>query len=183
MNKLKEKAPGVIGALCELAVGILLLVDPLTFTQWIIEAVGVVLIVVGAINVVNYFRSSPQTGILERRLSIGILSLAGGIFCVVNPQWFAATFPALAVIYGIGTLVTGVMKVESAVNMLRLKMRNWWICAISAVVTVACTLIIITNPLSTTAVLWIFVAISLIVEAIIDFITVFLPPKKAPNEV
>ncbi|MCD8381263.1 MAG: DUF308 domain-containing protein [Lachnospiraceae bacterium] len=183
MKKLKEKAPGVIGAICELAVGILLLIDPLTFTEWIIRALGVILIIVGVINVVNYFRSSPQTSILQRKLSIGILLLAGGIFCVVNPQWFAAAFPALAVIYGIGTLVTGVMKVESTVNMLRLKMHNWWICAISAVVTVACALIIITNPMGTTAVLWIFVAISLIVEAVIDFITVFLPPKKEPNEV
>ncbi len=183
MKKLKEMAPGVIGALCELAVGVLLLIDPLTFTEWIIKALGVILIVVGVVNVVHYFRSSPQTGILERKLSIGILFLAGGIFCVVNPQWFAATFPALAVIYGVVTLVTGVMKVESAVNMLRLKMRNWWICGISAVVTVACALIIITNPIGTTALLWIFVAIALIVEAIIDFVTVFLPPKKEPNEV
>ncbi|MCD7751122.1 MAG: DUF308 domain-containing protein [Lachnospiraceae bacterium] len=183
MKKLKEMAPGVTGALCELAVGILLLIDPLTFTEWIIRALGVILIIVGVINVVNYFRSSPQTSILQRKLSIGILLLAGGIFCVVNPQWFSAAFPALAVIYGIGTLATGVMKVESAVNMLRLKMRNWWICAISAVVTVACALIIIANPLSTTALLWIFVALALIVEAVIDFVTVFLPPKKEPNEV
>ena len=80
MKKLKEMAPGVIGALCELAVGILLLIDPLTFTEWIIRALGVILIIVGVINIVNYFRSSPQTSILQRKLSIGILLLAGGIF-------------------------------------------------------------------------------------------------------
>ncbi len=183
MNKLKEKTPGVVGALCELAVGILLLIDPLTFTEWIIKALGVLLIVVGVINAVHYFRSSPQTGLLERRLSIGILSLAAGIFCVVNPQWFTVTFSALTIIYGVGTLVTGVMKAESAVNMLRLKMHNWWICAISAAVTVLCALIILGNPLGATKVVWIFVAIALIVEAIIDFVTIFLPPRKEPNEV
>ncbi|MCD7739305.1 MAG: DUF308 domain-containing protein [Lachnospiraceae bacterium] len=183
MEKLKSIGSGVVGALCELAVGILLLINPVDFTTRIIMVVGVVLAVIGVINIVRYFRSTPQAGIIERKLSAGIIEVICGVFCVTNPQWFIATFPALAVIYGIGTLVSGVMKVELTVNMLRMKVRHWWISAVGAAVTIICAVIIISNPLGTTAVLWTFIAISLIVEAIIDFVAAFLPAKKDPNEV
>ncbi len=184
MEKLKSIGYGVVGALCELAVGILLLINPVDFTTRIIMVVGVVLAVIGVINIVRYFRSTPpQAGFIERKLSAGIIEVICGVFCVTNPHWFIATFHALAVIYGIGTLVSGVMKVELTVNMLRMKVRHWWISAVGAVVTIICAVIIISNPLGTTAVLWTFIAVSLIVEAIIDFVAAFLPAKKDPNEV
>ncbi|MCD8067537.1 MAG: DUF308 domain-containing protein [Lachnospiraceae bacterium] len=183
MEKFKKIGSGVAWALCELVVGISLLIDPVSFTPRIIMVAGAILTVVAAINIVRYFRNAPPTGIFERKLSAGLIEVICGIFCVTTPQWFAATFPALAVIYGVATLMSGVMKVELTVNMLRMKVRRWWISAIGAAVTIACAVFIICNPLNITAVLWTFIAISLIVEAVIDLVTAFLPARKDPNEV
>ncbi|MCD8325624.1 MAG: DUF308 domain-containing protein [Lachnospiraceae bacterium] len=183
MEKLKSIGSGVVGALCELAVGILLLINPIGFTTRIIMVVGVVLVVVGVINIVRYFRSTPQAGMIERKLSAGIIEVVCGVFCVVNPQWFIITFPALAVIYGVATLASGIMKVELTVNMIRMKVKHWWISAVGTVITIVCAVFIICNPLSTTEILWTFIAISLIVEAVIDFVAALLPARKDPNEV
>lgn len=182
MNKVKEIGAGVIMALCELLVGVLLLIDPIGFTSGIIMVVGIVLVVTGVFNIIGYFRSTPQVGVIERKLSVGILSIVGGLFCAINPQWFVATFPVLTIVYGLGTLVVGVYKIEVAVNMVRLKMKKWIWAALGAALTLICAVIIICNPLSSTAALWIFISITLIVEAVIDFITAFFPSRKDSEE-
>ena len=182
MKKLKQIGSGLIMALCELIVGILLLIDPVSFTSSIITVVGIVLIVVGIFNVIGYFRSTPQVGVIERKLSTGILAIAGGAFCVANPQWFITTFPVLTMIYGLGTLVVGVGKIEMTVNMIRLKLSHWIWAALGAAVTLICSVVIICNPLSSTAALWTFIAISLIVEAVFDFVTTFFPAKETTEE-
>ncbi len=178
MKKVKEVGARVIMALCELLVGILLLIDPVNFTSWIIRIIGIILVIIGVFNIIGYFRSTPQAGVVERKLSVGILAVVCGLFCAINPQWFVATFPVLTLIYGLGALIVGVYKVEIAVNMIRLKVKHWIWAALGAVLTIIFAVIIICNPLSSTTAIWIFVAITLMIEAVIDFITAFLPSRK-----
>lgn len=52
---------------------------------------------------------------------------------------------------------------------------------ISAVVSVVCGIVIITNPFSTAAVLWIFTGISLVAEAVFDILTAILGSKQEEN--
>lgn len=85
MKKLREKGIGVVFPLCEIVIGILLLVDPVGFTTGILMAMGILLILLGIVNIVGYFRSTPQAGILGKKLSKGILEVLGGLFCAVNP--------------------------------------------------------------------------------------------------
>lgn len=177
MEKLKRAGSGVIGALCELVVGILLLVDPVSFASGIIMTIGIIFVVIGVWNIISYFRSAPQYGIIERKLSIGLLAVAGGLFCIFNPQWFIATFPILTMVYGLASLVSGVFKVEATVNMIRLGLDHWIWPAIGAALTLVCAVFILCNPLSTTAALWLFIGISLIVEAVFDFVAAFIPSK------
>ncbi len=178
MKKLREKGIGVVFPLCEIVIGILLLVDPVGFTTGILMAMGILLILLGIVNIVGYFRSTPQAGILGKKLSKGILEVLGGLFCAVNPQWFVATFPALTIVYGIGILVSGVMKVEVTADMLRTGRKRWGWHAAGAALSLLSAGIILCNPFSATTALWIFAAVSLIVEAVVDFVAAFLPAKR-----
>lgn len=54
--------------------------------------------------------------------------------------------------------------------MIRAKKTKWWWGAIDAAVTIVCAVIILCNPFTSTTVIWTFVAISLIVEAVADVI-------------
>ena len=92
----------------------------------------------------------------------------------MNSHWFIAAFPLLTVLYGIGTLVTGIAKVQWMTNRIRLKAKRWFLMGLSAALTIVCAVIILYNPFSSTAVLWTFIAITLIVEAVVDVIaTIF----------
>ena len=168
---MKGKMGKFILALGELAIGVLLLINPVGFTTAIIAVVGVLLLIAGILNTLRYFKMDPEEAALGQNLTQGLLEAAAGLFCVFKGNWFIVTFPLLTVLYGIVTLVTGVSKVQWTVDLLRTKAKKWFWAAISAAVTLICSVVILCNPFTSTAVLWMFIAITLIVEAVFDVIT------------
>lgn len=174
MKALKEQINGIVLCLLELLVGVLLLIDPVSFTSWIIMTAGIVLILAGLVDVIKYFRTDPQEAVLGQTLVKGLLAVLAGGFCVLKTDWFIVTFPVLTIIYGICILVAGTRKIQLTVDMLRLKNRKWFWAAISAAVSVVCAIVVLSSPFASTAVLWIFTGVSLLVEGVLDIITLIL---------
>lgn len=172
--KTSSKVSSILVSICEIIIAVLLLIDPLGFTSGIIIAIGAALFVFGAVNVVNYFKSTPEEAMHERGLTTGIVLIIAGVFCVLKNEWFIVTFPIISLLYGITTLLIGISKLQWAVDMLRLKIKKWYLLAISSALTIILAVIILCNPFTTTVVMWTFVAISLIVESLVDIVaTIF----------
>lgn len=174
MKKMKESYKGIVLSLFELIVGILLLVNPVGFTSGIIMTVGVVLMVMGLISTIKYFKASVEEAAKGQLLFKGLLALLVGVFCVLRDDWFVTVFPAITILYGIGTLVSGVAKTQFAMDRLRMKDKKWYWAGISALVSIVCGGIILASPFATTAVLWVFTGVSLIVEAILDVLAMVM---------
>ncbi len=177
MKSMKQNANGIVLCLFEILVGILLLINPIGFTSGIIITAGIVLLVIGIISIVKYFKTDAQKAASGQMLVKGLAALLAGGFCVFESHWFIVTFPVLTIIYGIVTLVTGLGKVQLTVDLLRRKNKKWFFAAISAVVSIICAVVIIRSPFASTAVLWMFTGISLIVEAVLDVITLIVTGK------
>ena len=173
-----SKIGSVILSLCEIVVGILLLLNPAAFTKGIIIALGIILLLAGIVSIICYFKSEPEEAAIEQGLARGLVEVLAGLFCIFNSGWFIVTFPLLTVVYGIAVLLTGITKIQWMVDMLRMKMKKWGWMAFSAVLTIICAVIILCNPFSSTAVLWMFVAITLIVEAIVDLVAAIFSREK-----
>lgn len=141
-------------------------------------ALGVVLSVQGIVNLLTYFRQSPDAAAKSNGLATGLLFTILGIFCMFRSEWFIITFPILTVFYGILTLVNGINKVQWAVDMFRQKQKFWYIAVISTSLTLLFALLILANPFTSTAILWTFIGVTLIVEAIVDILTLILGKKK-----
>lgn len=179
MEKFKFISGKLLLCLCELAVGILLFIDPVGFTASIITAVGIVLILMGIISIIRYFRAAPDTARLEQGLVKGICSVLAGAFGVMKAEWLISIFPLLTIAYGVTILVTGIVRVQWAADMLRMKTGRWYIAAIGALLSIILAVIILCNPFGTTAFLWTFTAVTLIVEAVIDILVmIFMGFKK-----
>lgn len=174
----KDHRAALLVSLCEVIVGVLLLVNPVRFTSGIIIALGTVLALAGAVNVVKYFRSAPLQAAQEQRLSKGLVMLLAGVFCVFRSGWFIATFPVLTLLYGVGLLVVGLTKVQWTVDLLRLKHDFWFVAGIGAAASIVCGAIIIGNPFGSTVALWIFIGIALLAEAVCDLLAVFMRRKR-----
>ena len=172
MKKMGKTAGGILGSVCEIVVGVLLLVNPTGFTAGIIIALGVLLSVLGVLGVVRYFRTDPVRAALERQLIHGLLMLLVGLFCIFNARWFIATFPVLTMLYGVALLVVGVVKVQWTVDILRVRAGRWYLPGISALVTLVCAAVIMLNPFASTVALWVFIGVALIVEAAVDLLAI-----------
>ena len=178
MKALKEHLTPIVFAIFELVVGILLMINPVNFTVGIITAAGVVLILYGIISIIKYFRMDAKTASAGQTLAQGLCMMLVGAFCTLKSEWFIATFPVLTMIYGVITLFAGMRKIQLTVDLLRLKNKKWFWGAISAAVSIVCAVIILNSPFTTTAVLWMFTGISLIIEAVFDCVTVIMGVKE-----
>lgn len=168
MKKAMNHVSGIVVCLLEVLVGILLLIKPVEFTKTIIIGFGVVMLIYGIWKVVQYFRTDAELAADNQILFQGLILLLMGGFCVFQSEWFIATFPVLTMLYGIAILVGGVGKIQKTVDMLRMKKKKWYWTAISAAISIVGAVVILMNPFSTTAALWVLIGISFIVEAIFD---------------
>ena len=100
-----------------------------------------------------------------------------GLFCMFRSGWFIAAFPVLTVLYGVATLVTAFGRLQWTADLLRLKHKYWFIALISTVLSLVLAILIISNPFSSTAALWVFIGVSMIVEAVVDTVTLIFEKK------
>lgn len=177
MRSVREESKSIIMCVTEILIGILLLINPIGFTAGIIMGLGCLLVIAGIFSMMKYFKMDVREAALSQLLAKGLLEVLAGVFCILKTEWFLVTFPVLTMLYGLFILVTGLMKVQLTVDLLRVKHKRWYIAAINAVISVVCAVVILSSPFSTTSVLWMFTGASLIVEAIFDIITIVFKEK------
>ncbi len=182
MSFLKQHVNSIILCLFEILVGILLLINPEKFTIAIVTVFGIVLIAIGLICVIGYFRTGAVQAAASQSLFKGLLALVAGTFCAVRADWFIVAFPVLAILYGVAVLVAGLVKIQWTVDLIRLKLGKWGLPAVSAVISLLCSVIILKNPFTAAVALWIFTGVSLIVEAVLDIVALFLISAVSKSE-
>ncbi len=182
MNKLKNNLGGFIVALCEIACGVLLLINPIGFSSSIIIGIGVVLFVMGVISTVSYFRTDPYDAAKKQSLAKGLVGIAAGIFCMFNVSLIIVTFPILSVLYGAAMLVVGIVKLQWTVDLIRLKQAKWWLSGISAVITIVFAVIVMCNPFGAAVAVLNFAGISLICGAALDIAALIIGGSRNPEK-
>ena len=103
--------------------------------------------------------------------------LLAGAFCAFHSSWFLETFPVLATLYGAAILVVGVGKIQFAADRFRLHAAGWKGAALSAAASILCAAVLIGNPFPTTAALWLFAGIALLVLGGFDLFLSLYRPK------
>lgn len=178
MNTLSNSFRNIVGGIVQLVIGILLLCKPDAFTKGIIIAVGFFLILYAIRNIVGFFKVDALDAYKQRYISKCLLSFIAGLFCIFKAEWFLLTFPILTLLYGIAILVYGIHKIEFTVAMKRLGNKVWLWVGINSLISVICSLIIITDPFGTSRALWMFAGIYLIVQAVLDIVVSVIVEKR-----
>ena len=167
---LKTYLPLCLLILFELAVGILLFVDPEGFTTAVTVGFGILLLAVSAFAFVRYFgdrRAMGQGSVLT--LSLAILTLLVGCFFLFG--WALTLFRFAVWIYGVILTVAGVFKFASYVERKQSGLHPPVLSLIGALVSVVLGLFILINPFGATNALWQVAGVALIVEAVFDLVS------------
>lgn len=179
MNFVRRHSASLILALVELVVGVLLLISPTAFTRGILMALGATLAMLGAWQVLRYFRTDPALAAREQTLARGLAMLLAGLFTLLQADWLLGLFPVLTVLYGAASLLTGLYKVQRAVDIRRLKLGNGLWPAVSALATLIFAAVILLNPFATVNALWVFTGLVLVGEAVLDILACITRVKEA----
>ena len=175
MEKKKFNPNSLVVILFELAVGVLLILNPDMFTKAIILVAGVVLAIVGIINIISYFKTEAEVAAQGQKLVIGLGALVLGVSCILGSSWIMKTLGALTLAYGVFLFLMGLQK--TTVDMLRLKRGMWVFPVIGAVVSIVCAIIIIVNPFTAINFVWTFIGVTLLFEAAFDIMTLITKNK------
>ncbi|MBO5327596.1 MAG: DUF308 domain-containing protein [Clostridia bacterium] len=169
MDKIKNffKSKNVQNYLISIAFmvfGILLIIFPQSAIKWVCLASGVLLIVCGAVKLINYFVTELKI-VGGNSLAVSVALIAFGLLLIFRYEFITSIF---ALIFGIVLTVDAVLKLQRAVDMLKLKAKSGWIVFAVALITLAIGLVVIFNPFESAVTLAIFVGISLLVDGILD---------------
>ena len=171
-STLKRQLPVILLILFEIAVGVLLLINPEAFTTAVIIIFGVICIVIGLIYLIKYLRGRKQEDGSILMLIGALFALTLGLFSVIASPLIITLFTFIAIMYAVIMIVSGLIKIQNYVMNKRSHRPVSVITMISAVIAVVLGVVILFNPFETTHILWMVVGISILVEAAFDITSI-----------
>lgn len=143
--------------------GAVLLAWPDTSVKMICYGLGFVMVALGITYGVIYFTKDNLAGFLQMDLVIGIVCLAFGIFILLNPTFLSTVLPFAM---GIILLLGAVVKIQSSLNMRRLKFGKWYLVLICALIIIAMGIVLLCNPFREERYMILYIGICLVLDGL-----------------
>ncbi len=150
-------------------VGVIAIFAPDVFGKIVCYVIAGLLCAVGAYTFISYFISDTDDSFGSFGLVKGITALAFGILLFINPQFLASL---LGAVLGISMIIDGAVKLQYAIDLLRIKVREGWALMIpAAAVTLLGIIIIAAN--SSAEGFTLFIGITLVLDGLSDLFTIW----------
>jgi len=174
MEKLKSlvrsiKLRMVAAALLLIALGVLFVLRPGSSGMIICYIVGGVLCLSGVVRFILYFtRDTVQTFGSFDLVSGAALLLFGG-YILLRPE---VLYGILTAVFGIILIVDGVLKLQYAIDLHRMKGSGWWAVLAVALLMAVLGIVALFNPFATMVTLMTFLGVVLIADGIVDILSI-----------
>lgn len=166
MNIFQRIKSGVmISGIVLLAAGIILLFFPEAMTKTIAYVTAVMLILMGISQIIGYLCSEPGRGRFSGGMAAGICLLIAGFLIYFRAE---AVISVIPIILGIIIVISGVAKLQQAVDLARMKAPRWSTVLATAILNMILGGVIIFNPFSTVMTLLRFVGLGMIYSGLSD---------------
>jgi len=175
MHPFKEMKWNLIltSCLCIIA-GVILAAFPEVTARTIAYALAIVLLVLGLFRTISYF-ASESTDFYRYDLVSALALLLAGVFILVRAEAIIAAVP-----FVIGFIVTisGILKLQNALNLWKAKMGNWIFILVLSLINIIFGVVLILNPFKAAVTLFMLLGIGLIYSGLSDLLTLFLVGRK-----
>ncbi len=134
-------------------------------------ALAAALCLVGVYHIISYFREDMMDSIMSFRFATGLAAIAIGIVLFCNPSALAQVY---TFIFAAALVLGGLIKVQMALDMHRMKAPRWWCVLLGAAASIVLGVLIFANITSVQATLVLLIGIFMLVEAAIDLLTLIM---------
>ena len=193
MRAFLKPLPVILLAVFEMTAGIMLFIDPESFTTIIIAIFGGVLIAVGIVNLFRYIKGRKDGNANAFSLTIAVIITLFGIFALFFPglifNWVKAAFGAL--IYAIMLIISGVFKLGLFIDYRHAGVSVNFLHVISGILAIVLGAVIILRPYGDNEkAMWLITGIMMVGVSAVDIASLVLnvvnskkKPKEKPVEV
>ncbi|MDE6419408.1 MAG: DUF308 domain-containing protein [Lachnospiraceae bacterium] len=169
LKKLKFNV--IISSVIYVALGVILLIWPEMTAKNICYVVGVISIAVGVVNLIDYIRKDYSVDAYRYNLVYGMVFILLGIFIFVKVETVISIIPVLL---GFAVTISGLLKFQNAVDLVRMKYNGWGIVMIVSILNVAFGVVLIMNPFTSAMILFICIGIGMIYSGVSDLIATIM---------
>ena len=166
MSLLKQlKWNVILLAVIFIALGIVLILCPGATMKTICYLLAAMLLALGVASLINYLRKDISGIIYRYDLVVGLCAILGGILVIVKVDKLTDLIPAV-----LGFLVTmsGILKMQNSVDMLRLGHGTWHVAFAMAIVNIVAGIVLLMNPFEAAQILIMCIGIALVYSGITD---------------
>ena len=155
----------ILLAVIFIALGIVLILWPGATMKTICYLLAAMLLALGVASLINYLRKDISGIIYRYDLVVGLCAILGGILVIVKVDKLTALIPAV-----LGFLVTmsGILKMQNSVDMLRLGHGTWHVAFAMAIVNIVAGIVLLMNPFEAAQILIMCIGIALVYSGITD---------------
>ena len=155
----------ILLAVIFIALGIVLILWPGATMKTICYLLAAMLLAIGVVSLINYLRKDISGIIYRYDLVVGLCAILGGILVIVKVDKLTDLIPAV-----LGFLVTmsGIMKMQNSVDMLRLGHGTWHVAFAMAIVNIGAGIVLLMNPFEAAQILSMCLGIALVYSGITD---------------
>ena len=155
----------ILLAVIFIALGIVLILWPGATMKTICYLLAAMLLAIGVVSLINCLRKDISGIIYRYDLVVGLCAILGGILVIVKVDKLTDLIPAV-----LGFLVTmsGIMKMQNSVDMLRLGHGTWHVAFAMAIVNIVAGIVLLMNPFEAAQILIMCLGIALVYSGITD---------------
>lgn len=167
----KVKWNVILSSVIYVAMGVLLLLWPEMITKNICYVIGFLAIAIGIVNLIDYIRHDITLEGYRYSLVTGLASILIGIFIVLKVELVMSIIPFLL---GLAVTISGFMKFQNAVDLIRLKYNGWVAVLLISIVNIVFGIILMSNPFTSAIVLTICIGVGMIYSGVSDLIATIM---------
>ena len=181
-EKNKQKTLGLVQWI-QIAVyavlGVLLIIWPNQAQNVIFTILGCGLCIWGIIKIIFYFKEDVQTGMISQSFSAGAGLIVIGIVIII---FSAKLGNMMAIIFACMLLFGAIYKIQMSFDLKKLKSDNWFIPLFGALISMVLAVLVFVNLFNAEKVLIIFIGVSLLIEAILNMMSVIFLSRKLKSQ-
>lgn len=169
-NLLKSvKTRLVLLSVAVIAVGVLFVLRPGTSGQLICYLVGGALCLAGVVRFIVYFLGDFRQSFGSFDLVRGTALVLCGGYILLRPELL---YGILTTAFGLFLVVDGVLKLQYAIDLYRMKARGWWSVLAVALLMAVLGVVVLFNPFAAMVTLMTFLGCTLIADGVLDLLAI-----------
>lgn len=177
MKLLKQLKWNLIAlAIAFVVIGVVLIIYPTEVMSTACYIIAALLIIIGVISLIGYMRKDITKILYRYDLVVGLSTIIGGVLVIVKIDQLVTLIP---VVLGFLVTISGILKMQNSIDMLRLGNGVWHVAFGLAIVNIIFGIVLLINPFSETLLIALM-GVALIYSGLTDlFVTIAISKKLA----